>query len=466
MTEQDAKNGFQSLRFFSDAALERARERGEVLSVGFPAMPASAFANIALSPKSGLLFFFENTRKNIAEAALSFGAEKPKFFRDVRLSALEKLLPKLRVPAGRPADADESPRIAPKIFVAGTFSGTAGTLAAIPRWQMTRIGRRTFLSANVFPAEESPDEISDRLEEEYLRLFRLAGTPPRLTPLPKILREEEVGGNWYADGGAAKAVEAIETGKFRKIVLARAKDFFVENAREFPAATLLAALRERFLDSGCTVYFARTQADGAGEKFVGATPEMLLHADGLKLKTEAVAGTSAIAARGNAAALLSDEKERREHRLVVEDIAEKLRSLGALPRVPETPQLLRLPNVCHLRTPIEAEFRFPDGNLGKIAETLHPTPAMCGVPAHEAEKFIRETEPFPRENFSAPIGFLDKTRRGFFAVGIRCAKISSEKIRLYAASGLVAGSVPAKEFSEIDSKFSALAEILKSGEKL
>lgn len=465
MTEQDAKNRFQSLRFFPDAALERARERGEALSVGFPAMPASAFANIALSPESGLLFFFENTRKNIAEAALSFGAGKPKFFRNVRLSALEKLLPKIRVPAA-PADADELPRVAPKIFVAGTFSGTAGTLAAIPRWQMTRIGRRTFLSANVFPAEESPDEISDRLAEEYLRLFRLAGTPPKLTPLPEILREEEVGGNWYADGGAAKAVEAIEAGKFRKIVLARAKDFFVENARGFPAETLLAALRKRFLDSGCTVYFARTQADGAGEKFVGATPEMLLCADGLKLETEAVAGTAATAARGNADALLSDEKELREHRLVVEDIAEKLRSLGASPRVPETPQLLRLPNVCHLRTPIEAEFPFSDGNLGKIVETLHPTPAMCGVPAHEAEKFIRETEPFPRENFSAPIGFLDKTRRGFFAVGIRCAKISSEKIRLFAASGLVAGSVPAKEFSEIDSKFSALAEILKSGKKL
>lgn len=450
------------------AGLEKMRERGsDAFSVAFPRLPADAFANIALSPESGLEFFFENAKIGIAQAAFSLGADTTKLSRNVRFRELEKLLPETRVRTSASAGAAENPDVpAPKIFAAGTFSDSpaAGTLAAIPRWQMSREADATRLAAHIFPSDEAPEETAEKIIEEFLRIRNLAGTPPHFSPLPEILREEEVGGNWYADGGAAKTVKAIEAGEFRKIVLARAKDFFCENARAFPAETLLAALRERFLDSGCTVYFARTAEDGsAARKFLGATPEMLVRTHSGQLETEAVAGTlSANGFGGNVppdAQLLSDEKELREHRFVVEDIAAKLRARGADPHFPDTPQVLRLPNVRHLRTPISA--RFPAKlNPGTLVEALHPTPAMCGVPAKKAEKFIRETEPFPRGNFSAPIGFSDSDGNGFFAVAIRCAEISPEKIRLFAASGLVSGSVPAKEFAEIDSKFSAVAALL------
>lgn len=461
------------------ARLEDMRKRGAgtMLSVAFPRLPARAFADVALSPEAGLLFFFENAKFGVAEAAFSLGADTTEFFRNVRLRDLEKLLPERReeISAETPDGARDGKSAAvpaPKIFAAGTFSDPAGTLAAIPRWQMSREADSTRIAAHVFPSDESPETAADKIVAEFLRVRRLAGTPPRLSPLPEIPREEEVGGNWYAaDGGAAKALRAIESEAFRKIVLARAKDFFYADARAFPAETLLAALRERFLGSGCTVYFARTDADGEARKFLGATPETLVRARRGRLETEAVAGTAPTAAaeradasRGNVppeAKLLSDEKELREHRFVVEDIAAKLRALGAEPRFPDAPQVLRLPNVRHLRTPISA--RVPATlTPGALAEALHPTPAMCGVPAKDAEKFIRETEPFPRGNFAAPIGFADSDGNGFFAVAIRCAEISPEKIRLFAASGLVGGSVPAKESAEIDAKFSAVASILRA----
>lgn len=450
------------------AAFDEARKSGaEMLSTAFPSLPARVFDSLACSGSAALRFLFEHRGSGTALAAWDFRAEPPASFAR-GISAFKKNLPSRRAVLaldGRRAETVP----APKIFVAGAFGKDALSRAEIPVWQISRGNGATRISAHVFLADAPSSALAaETLAREFDALRALAGTPPPRPPLPEIVPVSEPGGGDVYLAGVGRAVEAIRAGRFRKIVLARAKDFAFSPDEEFPSGTFVSLLRERFAESGCTIFFARANFPGEAPEtaLVGATPETLLRVSGGALATEALAGTlprrcSAGAADDEASvrALLADEKERREHAFVVDFIAEKLRALGMTPRVPARPLTLRLPNVFHLRTPMEADV--PAGlGAAEIADALHPTPAMCGVPADAAERFIEETEPFSRGRFSAPVGFFDASGDGSFAVAIRCAKIGRGEIRLYAGAGIVADSVPAAEFAETEAKISATASLL------
>lgn len=335
-------------------------------------------------------------------------------------------------------------------------------------WQISRAGGATRISAQIFLAgTPSAEIVAEALMHEFSVLREIAATPPprgaalpAISPCPSPCEDFDD----YC-GNVARAVAAIRAGKFRKIVLARAKDFSFSPKEKFPDGAFVSALRERFAASGCTIFrvpagFPETPNDDS--VLLGATPETLLRISAGKLFTEALAGTfprnsAATAADDDDSArrFFSDKKERSEHAFVVDFVAEKLRALGVHPQIAETPEVLRLPDVFHLRTPISASV--PAGiGAAEIADALHPTPAMCGVPAETAERFIVAAEAFPRERFSAPVGFFDAAGDGQFAVAIRCAKIGRGALRLYAGAGIVADSVPAAEFSETEAKMRAL----------
>lgn len=447
-------------RRLSEALADAHENAAEMLSVAFPALPHSAFEKIARTSGSALFFFFENEKKCIAKIALDF---RTPFFPKVSLKNLDTAFSEKRKRVSLD-EADKNPVPAPKIFIAGTFDeADARTFAALPTWQISRDTECTHVCAHFFPEKDLHAQ-SDLLLNDYERILAFASDAEHAPEeLPRITAETEAGdGNYPAL--AARAIAEINSGKFEKIVLARARDFYFDTRKIFPADTLCAKLRNVFLRSGCTVFSARTSAGNAHERIVGATPEMLASLNNGIVETEALAGTVAHqpeTIQTCADGLLSDAKELREHRLVVDFIAEKLRALHLKPQFSETPDVLALPNVLHLHTPIEATVPEASVSLGQIVAALHPTPAMCGVPAEKAKKFIIENETVPRENFSAPVGFIDADGNGFFAVAIRCAKIFDHKIRLYAGSGLVRGSVPEKEFSEINAKISALASRIK-----
>lgn len=428
-----------------------------MLSVAFPSLPESAFYNLAYNPEAHPLYSFENTKKGIAAAGLELSAPT-KVFRAFELAQIAALLPKTRAAVSLAENSDSVP--APKLFISGTFEDAQGAVGALPCWQISRTGNTTEISAHFFVNENSPTP--ETLVRDFSTLVKLSENPPLLPPLPAIETSIEVGGDWYLQA-ATRAVSEIRSGNLQKVVLARAKDFPLPHGAKFPAQSFLASARERFLPGGCTLFSALADADDCSQKLIGATPEILVCLRNGHLETEAIAGT--IATGGAPAEVLADKlfndsKERHEHEFVVGFITEKLRSLGLAPNHPQEPEIQKLPNVFHLRTPIHAECE--EIALGQIAATLHPTPAMCGLPASDAKRHILNSEPFPREHFSAPVGFIDADGNGFFAVAIRCAHVSSEKVRLYAGSGLVGESDPAKESAEIDSKFAALAKFLTS----
>ena len=91
------------------------------------------------------------------------------------------------------------------------------------------------------------------------------------------------------------------------------------------------------------------------EGFIGATPEILFRSEARGYETMALAGTRD---RSEAYALLEDEKEMREHRIVIDDIVRRLSPFGNV-AIDQT-EILTLPALAHLSTTIHFEERGPE----------------------------------------------------------------------------------------------------------
>lgn len=344
-----------------------------------------------------------------------------------------------------------------KTFYLQTFD-SAQSASLSPKWEIALRGENCFVTRRLDDGEACDAE-AIRAEFDAL----LAEADSHADELvPPISQPQEVGGTWYLPA-AQQLIREINAGTLQKIVLARSIHAHANSP--IPVAPILGKLHERF-EKNCSIFAVTRQ----GKTFMGASPETLVSLRDGVLETEALAGSipnfpgadvSALAEQ-----LLNDDKERREHQAVIDFILQQLRTLGIVAEFPATPEIVVLPNILHLRTPIRARLAAPKHIL-EIVSALHPTPAMCGTPASVAREKILATEPFQRGNYAGPLGFYDDRGEGFFAVGIRCAEISGCDIRLFAGSGLVAGSVPEREFAEIDSKFAAvLAHIQQKPENV
>ncbi|WP_343327416.1 isochorismate synthase [Geitlerinema sp. PCC 9228] len=253
-----------------------------------------------------------------------------------------------------------------------------------------------------------------------------------------------------------QSLNSIQDNILQKIVLAHT--ISVRSEKNWEPLVALANLRKQYPD--CYIFSTR---NSSGQSFIGASPERLLSVRDSCLTTDALAGS---APRGKrlqediklAQTLLSSEKEKREHLMVLEFILERLRSLGLAPCAKPL-RLMQLSNIQHLWTPIQADLP-ADIHILQILEQLHPTPAVAGVPRDMALQNIRQYEPEDRCLYAAPLGWVDNHGNGEFIVGIRSAFIDGDRARLYAGAGIVAGSQPERELAEVQLKLQALLKAL------
>ncbi|MFL5627234.1 MAG: chorismate-binding protein, partial [Ktedonobacteraceae bacterium] len=154
----------------------------------------------------------------------------------------------------------------------------------------------------------------------------------------------------------ASMVDMIQHGAFEKVVLARDIQVMSDDSSgTFDISTVLQRLRESYP----TAYVFAIQR---GERFfMGATPERLVQAQDGQIQTMALAGS---ARRGETeeedacigAELLQSEKNNSEHAIVVAMVREALKNHCTHVHVSTMPQLLKLKNVQHLKTPIVGEL--------------------------------------------------------------------------------------------------------------
>jgi salicylate biosynthesis isochorismate synthase/menaquinone-specific isochorismate synthase len=223
-------------------------------------------------------------------------------------------------------------------------------------------------------------------------------------------------------------------------------------------AAILGVLREAF--AGCFVY-----AVGRGESvFIGATPEVLLRREGLRVSTVALAGS--IGRSADPAVddhlgerLMRSDKEREEHAIVARQIERALRPHAVWVTMAEEPEVVRIANIQHLATAIRAQLTAPVAAV-ELAGMVHPTPAVGGEPSAVALPLIRALEGIDRGWYAGPVGWTDANEDGEFCVALRCALIEGSLARCYAGVGVVAGSDPAAELAETEVKLAALVPLL------
>lgn len=328
----------------------------------------------------------------------------------------------------------------------------------LPRWQVSRSATQSTVTANFvidenFDPKGAIDDFQQMLQK--IRSIKYEVIHLAVNSSQPFFKQQFVSQPHQFQKSVASALKLIQSKRFNKIVLADALD--VVSPLPFKIVQSLKNLRSRY--ANCYVF---SSSNGAAT-FIGASPERLVSIHNGRLLTEALAGS---APRGKtraedarlAAALLNSAKEKHEHQVVIDSIAQHLKNLGLTPQFSPA-RLLQLPNIQHLQTPIRAAVTPTVHLLDAVAE-LHPTPAVAGAPRQFACEEIRTFEPFERSLYAAPIGWIDQHGNGEFAVGIRSAILQGNRARLFAGAGIVAGSNPDREFAEVHLKLQALLTAL------
>lgn len=184
---------------------------------------------------------------------------------------------------------------------------------------------------------------------------------------------------------------------------------------------------------------------------IGATPELLFRSDRRGYATMALAGTRSAE---NADELLTDGKELREHRFVVDDIVRRLAPFGNVEVGPLG--ILRLPSIAHLATSIRfEEYGGADKmSFADMVRRLHPTAALGVWPRTEAgERWLREADRgLKRRTFGAPFGLEREDHSALALVAIRNLQLGGDRIRVGSGAGLLPESRLEREFEELRDK--------------
>tara|TARA_B110000285_G_scaffold233265_1_gene306499 strand:- start:941 stop:1888 length:948 start_codon:yes stop_codon:yes gene_type:complete len=253
----------------------------------------------------------------------------------------------------------------------------------------------------------------------------------------KIQSREE-----YLNSGG-QFLEKIRTRKLSKAIFSRIKEVSTANEPE----TIFRKLCENYPTA--FVYLISSSLFGT---WIGASPEVLLDIKNGVGKTIALAGTKSSYDKTN-----WGEKEKDEQKIVSDFIADKLLQLKVKKiQKSKVGELIAGP-VKHLAT----NFFFEQGEVtvADIIESIHPTPAVCGLPQKEALELIREEEQHSRSLYAGVIGLVSEEESKLF-VNLRCAQLFGHNAFLYLGGGYTNDSIVENEWIETENKAKTLLKVL------
>ncbi|GAA3500037.1 anthranilate synthase component I [Streptomyces prasinosporus] len=195
-----------------------------------------------------------------------------------------------------------------------------------------------------------------------------------------------------------------------------------------------------------------------GQTVVGASPELFVRVENGTVTMRPIAGTVPRTGDDEAAGarLLADEKEIAEHIMLVDlcrnDIGRICRADSL--RVPDELVVERYSHVLHLVSTVQGEAE-PDRDTYDIIAALFPAGTMTGTPKIRAMEIIEETERSRRGLYAGAIGVIDVGGYANLALCIRTLFHRDGVYRTRASAGVVADSVPAREWTETLAKMSA-----------
>ncbi|MBR3510284.1 MAG: anthranilate synthase component I [Lachnospiraceae bacterium] len=205
---------------------------------------------------------------------------------------------------------------------------------------------------------------------------------------------------------------------------------------------------------------------GADGEFTGASPETLVKLEGDRVFTYPLAGTRKRGATPEEDAalekeLLADEKEKAEHNMLVDlgrnDIG-KVSRLGTV-QVEKHMGIERYSHVMHIGSTVSGQLAEGKDALDCV-DAILPAGTLSGAPKLRACEIINELENNKRGIYGGAIGYLSFTGNLDTCIGIRLAFAKNGKVFIRVGAGIVADSVPEKEYQECMQKAAAVREAL------
>jgi anthranilate synthase component 1 len=261
------------------------------------------------------------------------------------------------------------------------------------------------------------------------------------------------------------AKDAIAAGEAIQVVLARRQSFGLPidpaTGSTLDGIGLYRALRR--VNPSPYLFFVRTPTF----EVVGASPELLLQVEGDKLTTHPIAGTRPRGADSREDVLLAEElqrdpKERAEHVMLV-DLGRN--DLGRVSRagtvtVSKYMEVERYSHVLHLVSHVEGRLK-PELDALDALRAVFPAGTLSGAPKVRAMQLIAAAEGERRGLYGGAVGYLGYDGNLDTAITIRSAVLKDGQAHVHTGAGIVAGSVPEREFEETEHKAAALRRAIE-----
>jgi len=254
-----------------------------------------------------------------------------------------------------------------------------------------------------------------------------------------------------------KVKDYIASGDVFQVVLSKRYEFSVKSN----LIGFYRALRE--INPSPYMYFLKT----GDRQIVGSSPEMLVRVDNRKVETFPIAGTrpcreNPAENRQLAKELLADPKERAEHVMLVDlarnDIG-RIAKFGSV-HVPEFMKVHRYSHVQHIVSQVVGEIK-DEFKCYDALRAVFPAGTVSGAPKVRAMEIIEEIEPTRRGPYAGAVGYFSYNGNADFAITIRTLFADKDRAYVQAGAGIVADSVPEREWFETDQKAEALMRALK-----
>jgi anthranilate synthase component 1 len=254
-----------------------------------------------------------------------------------------------------------------------------------------------------------------------------------------------------------KAKEYVACGDIFQVVLSKRYEFRVEGG-------LIEFYRSlRVINPSPYMYFLKV----GDRQIVGSSPEMLVRVDDRRVETFPIAGTRPCVEKPSenrrlAKELLADPKERAEHVMLV-DLARndvgKISKFGSV-RVPEFMEVHRYSHVQHIVSRVIGDLK-ENCECYDALRAVFPAGTVSGAPKVRAMEIIEELEASRRGPYAGAVGYFSCNGNADFAITIRTLFADKDKAYIQVGAGIVADSVPEREWFETEHKAEALIKALK-----
>ena len=285
---------------------------------------------------------------------------------------------------------------------------------------------------------------------ELLDTEREIGTIDYTEPISNINKET-------FENNVDVAKEYVRSGDIFQVVLSRKYEFKI-------SGDLLSIYKSlRTINPSPYMYYFKSN----DLNIIGASPEMLVRITDNQIETFPIAGTrprdeDMEKNKKLTEELLSDEKERAEHVMLVDlarnDVGQIAR-FGSV-KVPEFMEVHQFSHVQHIVSKVIGELK-DEKDCFEAIRAIFPAGTVSGAPKIRAMEIIQELEKESRGPYAGALGYFSKNMCADFAITIRTLVVKGNKAYIQAGAGIVADSVPEKEWFETEQKAGALIDALK-----